>query len=142
MSDGDQVDFANSRLGKEFRVRPMVDWNINRHLLMRVQHTMSRLDDQTGEKIFKADLTDLRVTWQFNLRSFVRFTMQRQLVTRNLDLYIASDTQAESLNVGTQLLTPTRSTRRPSSSRATRIARWTTIRCWSSRAPIARYLRR
>ena len=71
---------------------------------MRVQHTMSRLDDQTGEKIFKADLTDLRVTWQFNLRSFVRFTMQRQLVTRNLDLYIASDTQAESLNVGTQLL--------------------------------------
>jgi hypothetical protein len=104
MSNGEQVDLANSRLGNEFRVRPSVDWNINRHLLMRVQHTMSRLKDETGEKIFRADLTDLRLTWQFNVRSFVRFTTQRQRVTRNVDLFVARGTQAESLNVGTQLL--------------------------------------
>jgi hypothetical protein len=105
ISDGDQVDFANSRLGKEFRVRPSVDWNVNQHLLLRLQHTMSRLEDQDGDKIFKADLTDLRVTWQFNVRSFVRFTTQRQLVSRNVDLFVArATTLAESLNVGTQML--------------------------------------
>ncbi len=104
MSNGEVVDLANSRLGNEFRLRPRVDWNINQHLLMRVQHTMARVEDEAGEKIFKADLTDLRVTWQFNLRSFVRFTTQRQRVTRNVDLFIARGTQAESLNVGTQLL--------------------------------------
>ena len=70
----------------------------------RAAHDVAAGRPDAGEKIFKADLTDLRVTWQFNVRSFVRFTMQRQLVTRNLDLYIARDTQAESLNVGTQLL--------------------------------------
>jgi len=103
VSDGDQVDFTNSRLAKELRVRPRVDWNINQHLLLRVQHTLSKLDDQDGEKIFKADLTDLRVTWQFNVRSFVRFTTQRQLVTRNVGQFI-EPTDAQSLTIGTQVL--------------------------------------
>jgi hypothetical protein len=105
MSDGDVVDLANSRLGDELRIRPQVDWNINRHLLLRLQHTMAHVENDAGEKIFRADLTDLRVTWQFNVRSFVRFTTQRQRVTRNRELFIARDTtQAESLSVGTQLL--------------------------------------
>jgi hypothetical protein len=100
---GDTVDFANSRLGYETRVRPNVEWNINRHLLLRMQHTAVRFDTQEGEKIFDADLTDLRVTWQFNVRSFLRFTTQRQLVTRNQATWI-SDIDAETLTIGTQLL--------------------------------------
>ena len=71
---------------------------------MRVQHTAVRFDTQEGEQIFDAKLTDLRVTWQFNVRSFVRLTMQGQVVERNVALYVAPDTEAETLTVGTQLL--------------------------------------
>jgi hypothetical protein len=102
--DGDQLDLANSRLGEELRVRPTIEWNVNRHLLLRLQHTAARLDTAGGERIFKADLTDLRVTWQFNLRSFVRFTSQRQLVRRNVAVYIDPSTESETLTLGTQLL--------------------------------------
>ena len=31
--------------------------------------------------------SDLRLTWQFNVRSFVRLTLQDQDVERNVDLY-------------------------------------------------------
>lgn len=102
--DGDQVDFSNSRLGHEFRLRPNVDWNVNQHLLLRLQQTMVRLDTQEGAKIFDADLTDLRVTWQFNVRSFLRFTTQRQSVTRNLAMWVDPATDAKTVTMGTQLL--------------------------------------
>jgi Domain of unknown function (DUF5916)/Carbohydrate family 9 binding domain-like len=104
VSQGDAIDFANSRLGYEKRIRPNVEWNINQHLLLRVQHTGVRFDMPDGDSIFDADLTDLRVTWQFNVRSFLRFTMQRQLVERNVAVFVAPDTEAETLTVGTQLL--------------------------------------
>ena len=102
--DGDQLDLANSRLGEELRLRPNIEWNVNRHLLLRLQHTAARLDTAEGEMIFKADLTDLRVTWQFNLRSFLRFTTQRQLVRRNVAAFIDPSTESETLTIGTQLL--------------------------------------
>ena len=102
--NGDQLDLANSRLGEELRLRPNIEWNVNQHLLLRVQHTAARLDTADGERIFKADLTDLRLTWQFNVRSFVRFTTQRQLVRRNVAVYIDPSTESETLTVGTQLL--------------------------------------
>jgi hypothetical protein len=44
------------------------------------------------------------LTWQFNLRSFIRFTAQRQHVKRNVALFRASDTQSHSLTMGSQLL--------------------------------------
>ena len=102
--DGDQLDLANSRLAEELRLRPNIEWNVNRHLLLRLQHTAARLDTAEGEMIFKADLTDLRVTWQFNLRSFLRFTTQRQLVRRNVAAFIDPSTESETLTIGTQLL--------------------------------------
>ena len=88
MSYGSQVDFANSRLGDELRIEPFVDWNINRHLLVKFQATLVDLDTQEGEQIFDADLYDLRLTWQFNRRSFIRLTAQYQDIERNVDEYI------------------------------------------------------
>jgi hypothetical protein len=54
--------------------------------------------------IFDAELTDLRLTWQFNLRSFLRFTVQRQVIERNLELYRLQSTDAESSTLASQLL--------------------------------------
>jgi hypothetical protein len=101
---GDSIDYANSRLAHELRLAPALDWNVNRHALLRVRHTADRLETPAGEKILDADLTDLRLTWQFNLRSFLRLTVQRQFVERNLAAFENPATEPKSLTVGTQLL--------------------------------------
>ena len=43
---GDQVDFANSRLGDQLRVQPFIDWNVNRNLLMKLRATLLDLDTE------------------------------------------------------------------------------------------------
>jgi hypothetical protein len=99
-----QIDFANSRLGDQNRFRMTLDWNANRHLLIRVQHTDSRLDTQQGPNIFEALLDDVRLTWQFNVRSFLRLSVQRQDIDRNLAVWNSPFVDAHSETVGTQLL--------------------------------------
>ena len=101
---GEVVDLANTRLAMERRFRPNIEWNINQHLLLRLQHTKATLTAKTGPRVFEANLTDLRMTWQFNVRSFIRFTTQRQAVERNLAMYTDPTTQAKSLTLGAQLL--------------------------------------
>lgn len=104
MSAGKQIDFANSRLGDEIRVGPSMDWNVNRHMQLRMQHTASRLETEAGERIFDANVADVRLTWQFNLRSYLRLTLQQQVVERNLALFEAPGTEGRTETRGTQLL--------------------------------------
>jgi hypothetical protein len=103
VNSGEQIDFANSRLGDQLRVSPTVDWNVNRHLLMRLQHTSAQLESKAGARIFDAQVSDVRLTWQFNVRSFIRFTAQRQHVKRNASLF-SSDVDVQNLTIGSQLL--------------------------------------
>ena len=84
---GDQVDYTNSRVGDQHRIQPQVEWNITRHLLLRMRYASDRLSSKTGPTIYKAELSDARVTWQFNVRSFIRFTYQSQDTKRNVSLY-------------------------------------------------------
>ena len=100
---GDQIDYTNGRLGKKFATDPRVTWNMSRNLLLRLRTVYSRLDTQDNERIFDATLVDSRLTWQFNLRSFLRFTWQYQNIERNLDEYIEPDL-AQEKDVGRQLL--------------------------------------
>jgi hypothetical protein len=100
---GTQVDFANTRLGDEIRIEPYINWNINRNLLMRFDSAFVKLDTQDGEMIFDAKLYDLRLTWQFSVRSFLRLTTQVQDVSRNQDVYV-DEVDAQSQDVGRQLL--------------------------------------
>jgi len=100
---GDQVDFENTRLGDELRMQPRIEWNVGEHLLARLQSSFVRLDSKEGPKIFDARVYDLRLTWQFSNRSFVRLTMQHQDVERNQAMYI-DEVDAKSVNVGRQLL--------------------------------------
>ena len=77
---------------------------MNRHLLIRLQETSVHLKAKRGPPIFDAELSDLRVTWQFNVRSFLRFTTQRQRVERNVAEYVDPGTDPATLTVGEQLL--------------------------------------
>src|SRR5690606_28464021 len=104
VNEGKQIDLANSRLADQLRVQPSLDLNVGRHMLLRLRHTLLQLESEEGERIFDAQLSDARLTWQFNLRSFLRFTVQRQHVKRNLALFLAPDTQSHSLTMGSQFL--------------------------------------
>lgn len=100
---GDQVDFANSRLGDEIRLEPFFNWNMTRKLLLRYQGALVKLDTKDGANIFDAGIHDVRLTWQFNIRSFLRFTTQFTDVKRNPDVY-DDEVDTRSRNVGRQLL--------------------------------------
>ena len=100
---GEQIDFANSRIGEQVALDPFINWNINEHFLARFQGSFVRLDTLEGENIFDAKLYDLRLTWQFNVRAFIRLTAQYQDVTRNPDVYIDPVDENEK-DLGRQLL--------------------------------------
>ncbi len=100
---GDQVDFDNTRLGDEVRIDPFVRWNVNRHLLLRYDGVFVKLDTKDGARIFDAAVHDVRLTWQFSMRSFLRLTTQFQDIERNQASY--TDTvDSRSRDVGRQLL--------------------------------------
>jgi hypothetical protein len=100
---GSQVDFANSRLGDQLRLEPFLDWNVNRHLLLRLRAALQQLDTKAGDMVFDAAVYDLRVTWQFNRRSFLRLTAQLRDVERDPLLYV-DEVDARSRALGRQLL--------------------------------------
>jgi hypothetical protein len=104
MNRGDQIDYANSRLADQRRIQPQIDWNATRHLLVRLRYTNDRLSSKEGGTIFHARLTDLRLTWQFNVRSFVRLTLQDQDIERNVELYSNRLTDPSTSSLATQVL--------------------------------------
>ena len=98
-----QIDFANTRLGDQLRVDPFVLWNVNRNLLLRYEGSFVRLDTEQGDSIFDASVHDVRLTWQFNVRSFVRLTAQIRDIERNPDVHV-DEVDRDSRRVGRQLL--------------------------------------
>lgn len=100
---GDKIDYTNDRLGKSTRWEPHITWNITQKLLLRLNGVSSKLDTPEGAQIFDARILDARLTWQFNLRSFLRLTLQNTEVERNQAEYI-EETDAYSQDLGRQLL--------------------------------------
>ena len=102
-SVGDQIDFDNTRLGEQIRIDPFVWWNVSRRLLLLYDGVFVNLDRQDGANIFAASVHNVRVTWQFSVRSFVRLTAQIQDIERNPDSY-NEPVDSRSRDVGRQLL--------------------------------------
>ena len=100
---GNQIDFDNTQLGDEVRFEPFLRWNIGRHLLLRYDGVFVSLDRKDGARIFDASVHDLRLTWQFSLRSFLRLTAQYQDIRRNPDSY-TEIVDSRSRDLGRQLL--------------------------------------
>ena len=98
----DIVDFANTRLGRSKRFGPSVNYRWGKHLELDLDHTLQQFDVDGG-RLFTANLTDLKTTYQFSARSFLRFTLQYTNNKRNQDLYVRS-VQARTKQLTTQLL--------------------------------------
>ena len=98
----DIVDFANSRLGNSKRIGPEISYQWGRHLKIDLEYTHQQFDVDGG-RLFNAELTDAALTYQFNVRSFLRFTAQYIDRDRNPDLYLRP-VQSRSRELTSQLL--------------------------------------
>lgn len=90
-SFGDAIDYANGRPARITRFVPGLTYDIGRHLYLQLDSTIERLDE-TGGRLYLATLTEARLVYQFNLRTFVRAIVQYLALRRNLDLYIEPQT--------------------------------------------------
>ncbi len=102
MRKGSQIDYANNRLGRVVNLGPRVKWDIGEHLQFQVRHTYQDFDAE-GDDLFTANLTDARLTWQFDQRQFLRFVAIYSDIDRNPANY-ADEVDDHSASLGTQLL--------------------------------------
>ncbi len=83
---GDAVDFTNNQPADILVVQPGVELKLGRHINAKLDHTLQSLDVEGGE-LFEANLTQLRLIYNFNVRSFVRGIFQYLDLQRNPALY-------------------------------------------------------
>ncbi|OKY25563.1 carbohydrate binding family 9 domain-containing protein [Thalassotalea sp. PP2-459] len=105
-SYGDAIDYSNNRLGQNKKFDTQVNWNVNKHLEVRLKHIFNQLDAD-NQNVFNARLTELRTTYQFDVKSFLRFSFVYNNTNRNANNYLY--TAPENITpyhkgVGTELL--------------------------------------
>jgi hypothetical protein len=83
---GDEVDYDNSRPGRFVRLVPGVTVNVGRHFRVQLDHTFERLN-VTGGRLYRANLSQLRLVYQFSVRTFGRAIVQYTDIARNPALY-------------------------------------------------------
>lgn len=98
----DVVDFANTQLGNSKRYQPTIDYQFGKHLELSLSHTLQQFDVADG-RLFTANLTNLRTTYQFDAKSFIRFTLQNTDTQRDPALYVNA-VQTQNTRLTTQLL--------------------------------------
>ena len=99
---GDAVDYSNSRKADSLIFNPLAELSLGRHLNINLQHNFQRLAWE-GNKIFHANLSQLRFIYNFNVRTFVRLILQYLDISRNVGLYVFPVTP-KTQTIFTQLL--------------------------------------
>ncbi|MGB5659331.1 MAG: hypothetical protein WBO54_07585, partial [Thermoanaerobaculia bacterium] len=98
----DGIDFANNQPADETLIIPSFEAKLGRHVNIRLEHTVQKLNVEGG-KLFEANLSQLRLIYNFNVRTLVRGIFQWRDIERNPDLYsFAVEPKTETLF--TQLL--------------------------------------
>jgi len=85
-SYGKALDVANVRLGDRLRFNPFIQYNIGRHLYVGGDHLFERFKVDGG-RLYTANLTNLRIVYQFNRRAFLRAIIQYANYDYNTKLY-------------------------------------------------------
>ncbi len=83
---GDQVDVHNVQLGSLHEFSPEFEWQLNENIKTSINHVRSWLDVDNGE-LYKARLTDFRFSYQFDIRSRLKVSVQHLNLTRSPDLF-------------------------------------------------------
>jgi hypothetical protein len=72
---GDRIDYANTRLGKRFRINPALSYNLGKHVRLSYDHTYERMNVQEAH-LYTANISQLTTIYQFNIRTFFRGIIQ------------------------------------------------------------------
>lgn len=106
LEGGKTLDFRNNRLGDGVEIAPELKWNIDAHALLQLRHIYRSLSADSA-KVFTANLSDIRLSYQFSVQSFLRLA----LIYSNVEQNLANNPQvpvgalgARSKGLGSQLL--------------------------------------
>ncbi|MFC2088800.1 carbohydrate binding family 9 domain-containing protein [Calditrichota bacterium] len=87
---GDQIDYANTRLGTRFTLNPYCQFNLGLHMKLELDHTYENLNVDVG-RLYTANISRIKFIYQFNKRTFVRAILQYKDYDRNVQLYNEPD---------------------------------------------------
>lgn len=85
---GKQIDFVNTQLGDVKVLELSSDWDVNQHVKIEVNYNFNQLNVDEGE-LFNAHQSDIRLGYQFDMYSSLKFVMQYTDIRRNVELYDA-----------------------------------------------------
>ena len=83
---GDAVDFANTQPAEILELEPFVRYDLGDHLRLTLRHDYRELE-VAGGTLFEANLSQLRINYQLNLRTRLRAVFQYTDIVRNVELY-------------------------------------------------------
>jgi hypothetical protein len=87
INKSDAIDFSNSQLGESVRISPRITWQQGQHWKTRFEYNDVNFDVPGGD-LFDAVIANIRVTYQVNVRSLFRLTLQNLEIERDPSLYI------------------------------------------------------
>lgn len=102
LKHGHAIDYKNTQLGTLNHLEPSLTWQLGKHLKAEFSGGYETLDVDAG-RLYTARISDLRLYYQFSVRTQVRLITQYQDVTRAPQLYTDS-VDAHSRNWASQVL--------------------------------------
>lgn len=87
---GDKIDYLNDRLGETNEIYTNITWHVSKHFTADVYHTYSQLtaenpNTQSNEEVYTANLTNIKLTHQFNVNSYLKLTLTYSDIKQNID---------------------------------------------------------
>ena len=95
------LNYANNRKGEKVKLLPTIQWDINDAVNIRVEHTFEKMK-VLNDELYTANLTDLRVNYQFNSDSKVRLSLIHNKVIFNPSNY-TFDIDKKSKSLGCEI---------------------------------------
>jgi len=73
---GNEIDYANTRLGNRVRVTPYSSYNLGKHLRLSLTHSYEHMS-VSDARLYTANISQLSAVYQFSVRAFFRAILQR-----------------------------------------------------------------
>jgi hypothetical protein len=84
---GRTIDYNNIRPAQTLLVGPRMELGLGKHVNLTVYHSLERLES-SGLRTYTANLSQVRLIYNFNVRSFVRAIIQYRDVDRVAERYV------------------------------------------------------
>jgi len=100
---GDRIDYANNRLGDYQELYSNITWYATKHLQVDFYNTLAELDAD-GANVYQANLSELRLNYQFNVNSYLKLNLVYRDVDRNQANNPNVNSSQINKNLSTQLI--------------------------------------